>query len=82
MWYDKTFLGEMRQTQVPSTDWEPTTDQSVHIPEAQLGEPMNLIKVTYRNLRGSLTGAEMTQSAASLKPTIALVTDSLQKLGP
>jgi hypothetical protein len=73
----------MSQTQVPSTDWEPTTDQSMHSTEAQLGEPENFTVVTYRSTReGSLTGAEMSQLAASRKPTTDLLTESSKKLMP
>jgi hypothetical protein len=41
---------------------EPMTDQSKDTTKIQLGESMNFIDVTYRNMsQGLLTGAEITQ---------------------
>ena len=56
-------------------DREPTTDQSKDTIKVHLGEPMNFIGVTYRNMGGELlTGKEMTKTDAPPKPTPVCVT--------
>lgn len=48
------------------------TDQSTDATKVQLDKPVSFIGVTSRNMgEGSLKGAEMTQTPASPKPTLA-----------
>lgn len=43
-------------------DGEPTTDQSEDVTKVQIGESLNFIRVTYRDMGDELlTRAEMTQ---------------------
>ena len=77
---DKTYPGEIPHSCLLIPNSGSITDQNKDVTEVQLGEPMTLIRVAYRNMgEGLLTGMKMTQTAASLK---SIMGDSLQNLGP
>ena len=52
----------MEHTHLLTPDRKPMTDQTPDTVKHQLGEPMSLTEVIYRNVgEGLFTGAEMTQ---------------------
>lgn len=56
-----TILGRCKQLTTPPHR-EPITDQNTDTIKIQIGEPMSLLQVTYRNVSDGLcTGTEITQ---------------------